>query len=79
LRLFSFGCYGLALAALALAVFGAIECPTIDLSFGGDELWRLRRRRGAFWRCRMYSKLDYRVFVLSKDFVDFSIDNMVFL
>jgi len=26
LRLFSFGGYGLALAALALAVFGAIEC-----------------------------------------------------
>jgi len=27
LRLCSFGCYGLALAALALVVFGAIECP----------------------------------------------------
>jgi len=27
LRLFSFGSYGLALAALALVVFGAIECP----------------------------------------------------
>jgi len=27
-RLFSFGGYGLALAALALVVFGAIECPT---------------------------------------------------
>jgi len=27
LRLFSFGGYGLALAALALMVFGAIECP----------------------------------------------------
>jgi len=27
LRLFSFGGYGLALAALALLVFGAIECP----------------------------------------------------
>jgi len=27
LRLFSYGGYGLALAALALAVFGAIECP----------------------------------------------------
>jgi len=26
LRLFSFGGYGLALAALALIVFGAIEC-----------------------------------------------------
>jgi len=26
LRLFSFGGYGLALAALALVVFGAIEC-----------------------------------------------------
>jgi len=27
LRLFSFGGYGLALAALAFMVFGAIECP----------------------------------------------------
>jgi len=27
LRIFSFGGYGLALSALALAVFGAIECP----------------------------------------------------
>jgi len=27
LRLFAFGGYGLALAALALVVFGAIECP----------------------------------------------------
>jgi len=27
LRLLSFGGYGLALAALALVVFGAIECP----------------------------------------------------
>ena len=27
MRLFSLGGYGLALAALALMVFGAIECP----------------------------------------------------
>jgi len=27
LQLFSYGGYGLALAALALVVFGAIECP----------------------------------------------------
>ena len=27
MRLFSFGGYGLALSALALVVFGAIECP----------------------------------------------------
>jgi len=27
LRLFSFGGYGLVFAALALVVFGAIECP----------------------------------------------------
>jgi len=27
LRLFSFGGYGLALVALALVIFGAIECP----------------------------------------------------
>jgi len=31
LRLFSFGGYGLALAALALMVFGAIGCPPIKL------------------------------------------------
>jgi len=33
LRLFSFGGYGLALAALALVVFGAIECPPFFLTF----------------------------------------------
>jgi len=32
LRLFSFGGYGLALAALALMVFGAIECPPLKLT-----------------------------------------------
>jgi len=32
LRLFSFGGYGLALAALALVVFGAIECPPNKMS-----------------------------------------------
>jgi len=29
LRIFSFGGYGLALAALALVVFGAIGCPPL--------------------------------------------------
>jgi len=33
LRLFSFGGYGLALAALSLVVFGAIECPPKNYSF----------------------------------------------
>jgi len=33
LRLFSFGGYGLALAALALVVFGAIECPPTDTTY----------------------------------------------
>jgi len=33
LRLFSFGGYGLALAALALVVFGAIECPPLEVTF----------------------------------------------
>jgi len=33
LRLFSFGGYGLALAAMALIVFGAIECPPKKLLF----------------------------------------------
>jgi len=34
LRLFSFGGYGLALAALAFVVFCAIECPPDDPNFG---------------------------------------------
>jgi len=33
LLLFSFGGYGLALAALALVVFGAIECPPVKNTF----------------------------------------------
>jgi len=36
LRLFSFGGYGLALAALALMVFGAIECPPSKLTWKAD-------------------------------------------
>jgi len=37
LRLFSFGGYGLALAALALVVFGAIECPSFRLVFNVSQ------------------------------------------
>jgi len=37
LRLFSFGGYGLALAALALVVFGAIECPS-------DKIYWLQKK-----------------------------------
>jgi len=33
LRLFSFGGYGLALAALALVLFGAIECHPFGATF----------------------------------------------
>jgi len=36
LRLFSFGGYGLALAALALVVFGAIECPPVKMTCETD-------------------------------------------
>jgi len=43
LRLFSFGGYGLALAALAPVVFGAIECPPVaalaDWKYDGFEHW----------------------------------------
>jgi len=39
LRLFSFGGYGLALAALALVVFGAIECPPFTHQF--ERIWHL--------------------------------------
>jgi len=57
LQLFSFGGHGLALAALALVVFGAIECPPGKFSiavktFGVCDFsrlavtdWRLRRWR----------------------------------
>jgi len=38
LRLFSFGGYGLALAALALVVFGAIECPPEKASNSSKSL-----------------------------------------
>jgi len=45
LRLFSFGGYRLALAALALVVFGAIECPPIFMLQGkgedGPSLWNV--------------------------------------
>jgi len=37
LRLFSFGGYELALAALALVVFGAIECPPSHTCFGYED------------------------------------------
>jgi len=37
LRLSSFGGYGLALAALALVVFGAIECPPLGKHIWGDK------------------------------------------
>jgi len=42
LRLFSFGAYGLALAALALVVFGAIEClpPFLCLCFSFEQMLR---------------------------------------
>jgi len=44
LRLFSFGGYGLALAALALMVFGAIKCPPQlrALAFATFLVWWLR-------------------------------------
>jgi len=47
LRLSSFGGYGLALAALALVLFGAYDSDPAYLLFGGYELWRLLR-----WRLR---------------------------
>jgi len=37
MRLFSFGGYGLALAALALVVFGAIECPPLGRTERGTQ------------------------------------------
>jgi len=43
LRLFSFGGYGLALAALALVVFGAVECPPRSPTF------LMKNTPGYFW------------------------------
>jgi len=43
LRLFSFGGYGLALAALALVVFGAIECPPLNRK---DDFFKEREEAG---------------------------------
>jgi len=40
LRLFSFGGYGLALAALVLVVFGAIECPPVRPTLKSTETKR---------------------------------------
>jgi len=40
LQLFSFGDYGLALAALALMVFGAIECPPFFLQGAYSSVFR---------------------------------------
>jgi len=54
LRLFSFGGYGLALAALALVVFGAIECPLAHLAFGGYVLALAALALAVFWRYRMH-------------------------
>jgi len=39
LQLCSFGGYGLALAALALVVFGAIECPPVTKNCGMARVW----------------------------------------
>jgi len=39
LRLFSFGGYGLVLAALALVVFGAFESPPPETPPGGEDVY----------------------------------------
>jgi len=46
LRLFSFGGYGLALAALALVVFGAIECPQFVVPLSVPKLKRFEKIGG---------------------------------
>jgi len=51
LRLFSFGGYGLALAALALVVFGAIECPPYDTM---PPLWYNAREFSISWIKKKY-------------------------
>jgi len=58
LRLFSFGGYGLALAALALEVFGAIECPprkTTQLS-ASVKLIPLHANQSSKARCNFNSR-----------------------
>jgi len=52
LRLFSFGGYGLALAALALVVFGAIECPQYFEKGKGctvQKIARTEKEEFCFW------------------------------
>jgi len=46
LRLFSFGGYGLALAALALVFFGAIECPPALPATRLNKAGDLRKKNG---------------------------------
>jgi len=69
LRLFSFGGYGLALAALALVVFGAYDSyPTnfivCDFSPLAATDWRLRR-----WRLWFLAQSNAPPLILSKPFL----------
>jgi len=45
LRLFSFGGYGLALAALALVVFGAFDCYPVPRSISTLSWWKKGGKR----------------------------------
>jgi len=54
LRLFSFGGNGLALAALALVVFGAIECPPLISNFFFWWWWKSQ----VFQRGKLKKKIE---------------------
>jgi len=48
LRIFSFGGYGVALAAFALVVFGAIECPPFATTQVNPSEAKLTKRKSYF-------------------------------
>jgi len=54
LRLFSFGGYGLALAVLALMVFGAIECHPKVCKAGTKEI---KKNAAVFFPCGLDSEI----------------------
>jgi len=58
LRLSSFGGYGLALAALALVVFGAIECPPNEPKhiFASDISREIQNSPPGFYRLKLPSE-----------------------
>jgi len=57
LRLFSFGGYGLALAALALVVFGAYDSYPISISFHKSQ--KINKLQSSFFKKNRFSSRFY--------------------